>query len=312
MSSRWMSFASTPSFSDSSLMVTPSDRKIGPVGIGFLNSSSLPESCARVDFAARRRADLETGFASATTSASSAPSPFSISGRVMSEYVSSSYAPTNSRKSTSSATVIFGFAPRFAAGFFVSFSSSFLRFAGARSGSGGGGAVRPSPTPGPGRPAGPVGRSGAPAGRIPGPPGVGRYTEGAALPEGLPEAGPMGRDGPVGRMAGAPAPARAIAGAPGGPSGLPAAGRGGGSTILRGRAGLAGSSGSGSDGTTAVRAGSAGFARASAAAGGGVETVAGPGRRTTGSTSGSRRAGAVFSTILMRESALFWGRNAFD
>ena len=81
---------------------------------------------------------------------------------------------------------------------------------------------------------------------------------------------------------------------------------------MRGRAGLAGSSGSGSDGTTAVRAGSAGFARASAAAGGGVETVAGPGRRTTGSTSGSRRAGAVFSTILMRESALFWGRNAFD
>ncbi len=64
--SRWMSRASTPSFSESSLTVTPSVKKTGPVGAGFLNSRSLPESCARVSFAARRIADFETGRASAS------------------------------------------------------------------------------------------------------------------------------------------------------------------------------------------------------------------------------------------------------
>ena len=82
MSRRRMSLASTPSFSESSLTVTPSERKTGPVGSGFLNSSSLPESWVRVSFAARRRADFEIGRAAAGSS----PSPvFSISGREMSE-----------------------------------------------------------------------------------------------------------------------------------------------------------------------------------------------------------------------------------
>ncbi len=82
-----MSRARTPSFSDSSFSVTPSVKKTGPVGAGFLNSRSLPESCARVSFAARRIADFETGRGVAA-SVSSSP-VFSISGREMSEYVSS-------------------------------------------------------------------------------------------------------------------------------------------------------------------------------------------------------------------------------
>ncbi len=57
--------ASTPSFSESSLTVTPSVRKTGPVGSGFLNSRSLPESCVRVSLAARRIADLDIGRGSA-------------------------------------------------------------------------------------------------------------------------------------------------------------------------------------------------------------------------------------------------------
>ncbi len=61
MSSRWMSRPRTPSFSESSLTVTPSVKNTGPVGAGFLNSRSLPESCARVSLAARRIADFETG-----------------------------------------------------------------------------------------------------------------------------------------------------------------------------------------------------------------------------------------------------------
>ena len=65
-----MSLARTPSFSESSLTVTPSERKTGPVGSGFLNSRSLPESCARVSLAARRRADLETGFGAGASSVS--------------------------------------------------------------------------------------------------------------------------------------------------------------------------------------------------------------------------------------------------
>jgi hypothetical protein len=83
MSSRWMSRARTPSFSESSLSVTPSVKKTGPVGAGFLNSSSLPESWARVSLAARRIADLETGRGSAAASSSDAV--FSISGSEMSE-----------------------------------------------------------------------------------------------------------------------------------------------------------------------------------------------------------------------------------
>ena len=82
-----MSRARTPSFSESSFTVTPSVKKTGPVGAGFLNSRSLPESWARVSFAARRIADFETGRGPAAAS-SSAP-VFSISGSEMSEYVSS-------------------------------------------------------------------------------------------------------------------------------------------------------------------------------------------------------------------------------
>ncbi len=308
-----MSLASTPSFSDSSLIVTPSERKIGPVGIGFLNSRSLPESWARVDFAARRSADFDTGFATATISPSSAPSPFSMSGREMSEYVSSSYAPTNSRRSTSSATLIFGFAPRFAAGF-LSLSSSFFRFVTGRSTSGGVAAGRPGPIGRPagpvGRPAGPlgpVGRRGIPAGRMPGPPGVGRYTDGPGRPE-APLAGPIGRAGPrgpvgpMGRVAPGVAGRAIPADAPGA-VGLAGAGRGGGRTILRGSGGRTASA-SGSEGTTAVRAGSIGLARGSGGAGGG-------GRRTAWG-SGSERGMIGLSTILIRESALLCGRNAFD
>ena len=77
-----MSRASTPSFSESSLTVTPSVKKTGPVGAGLRNSSSLPESWARVSLAARRMADLEAGRAPAA----SASSPvFSIRGSEMSE-----------------------------------------------------------------------------------------------------------------------------------------------------------------------------------------------------------------------------------
>ncbi len=82
MRRRTMSLARTPSFSESSLTVTPSERKTGPVGSGFLNSRSLPESCARVSLAARRRADLETGFGAGASSVSAL---FSINGSVMSE-----------------------------------------------------------------------------------------------------------------------------------------------------------------------------------------------------------------------------------
>ncbi len=78
-----MSLDRTPSFSESSLTVTPSERNTGPLGSGFLNSSSLPESCARVSLPARRRADLDMGRGSTTGSSPSAP--FSISGSVMSE-----------------------------------------------------------------------------------------------------------------------------------------------------------------------------------------------------------------------------------
>jgi hypothetical protein len=89
--------------------------------------------------------------------------------------------------------------------------------------------------------------------------------------------------------------------------GRPGAGRGDGRAIFRGRVGFGGTgSASGSEGTTAVLAGSAGFAFGSAAA-------TGAGRTGGGSGSGSVWAGAtVFSTILIRESALFCGRNAFD
>ena len=79
-----MSRERTPSFSESSLTVTPSVKKTGPVGAGFLNSSTLPESWARVSLAARRIADLETGRAAPLASASS-DAVFSISGREMSE-----------------------------------------------------------------------------------------------------------------------------------------------------------------------------------------------------------------------------------
>ena len=82
ISSRWMSRPSTPSFSESSLTVTPSVKNTGPVGAGFLNSSSLPESCARVSLAARRMADFETG---AGPDASASSPVFSISGSEMSE-----------------------------------------------------------------------------------------------------------------------------------------------------------------------------------------------------------------------------------
>ena len=81
-----MSRVRTPSFSESSLTVTPSVKKTGPVGAGFLNSSSLPESCARVSLAARRMADLETGRGAAAAAASvSSAAVFSISGSEMSE-----------------------------------------------------------------------------------------------------------------------------------------------------------------------------------------------------------------------------------
>jgi len=78
-----MSLDRTPSFSDNSLTVTPSERKTGPVGRGFLNSRSLPESWVRVSLAARRSADLETGLGAA--GASSVSAVFSISGSVMSD-----------------------------------------------------------------------------------------------------------------------------------------------------------------------------------------------------------------------------------
>ncbi len=78
-----MSRARTPSFSESSLTVTPSVKNTGPVGAGLRNSSSLPESCARVSFAARRIADLEAGRGPAAASPSSPV--FSISGSEMSE-----------------------------------------------------------------------------------------------------------------------------------------------------------------------------------------------------------------------------------
>jgi hypothetical protein len=82
--SRTMSFASTPSFSESSLTVTPSERNTGPVGSGFLNSRTFPESCARVSLEARRIADLDIGRGS-TGAGSSVSAVFSISGRWMSE-----------------------------------------------------------------------------------------------------------------------------------------------------------------------------------------------------------------------------------
>ena len=82
MSRRTMSLERTPSFSESSLTVTPSERKTGPVGRGFLNSRSFPESWARVSLAARRRADLDTGLGAGVSSTSAL---FSISGSVISE-----------------------------------------------------------------------------------------------------------------------------------------------------------------------------------------------------------------------------------
>src|SRR6266540_3868690 len=83
----------------------------------------------------------------------------------------------------------------------------------------------------------------------------------------------------------------------------------GGNTILRGRG--FGASGSGSEGTTAVRAGSAGFVLGSA-----VAFVSATGRSLAGcALSGSSSGGVLvgtsgFSTILMRDRALFCGRNA--
>ena len=64
------SFARTPSFSESSLMVTPSERKTGPSAF-FLTSTTSPVSVAIVFLPARRCADLERGLAA---SASSVPS----------------------------------------------------------------------------------------------------------------------------------------------------------------------------------------------------------------------------------------------
>ena len=78
-----MSRARTPSFSESSLTVTPSVKKTGPVGAGLRNSSSLPESCALVSLAARRIADFDAGRGSTGASGSSAV--FSIRGSEMSE-----------------------------------------------------------------------------------------------------------------------------------------------------------------------------------------------------------------------------------
>ena len=80
-----MSLPSTPSFSDSSLTVTPSEGKRGRSAIGFLNSRSLPESCVRVSLAARRIADFDSGLGVGAAAPSSESDPFSMSGRVMSE-----------------------------------------------------------------------------------------------------------------------------------------------------------------------------------------------------------------------------------
>jgi hypothetical protein len=82
----------------------------------------------------------------------------------------------------------------------------------------------------------------------------------------------------------------------------------GGRTILRGNeGGFAGSDdGSGSEGTTAVRVDSVGLAEGEDLRAGSTSSL---GRAVEGVGVGSG-AGA-FSTILIRESALFWGRKAF-
>ena len=68
------SFARTPSFSDSSLTVTPSERKTGPSAF-FLSSTTAPVSVVVVFLPARRCADLESGLAAR---ASSVPSPVGV------------------------------------------------------------------------------------------------------------------------------------------------------------------------------------------------------------------------------------------
>ena len=75
------SFARTPSFSESSLIVTPSERKTGPSAF-FLTSTTSPVSVAIVFLPARRCADLESGLAARASSVPSAD------GVGMSSYVS--------------------------------------------------------------------------------------------------------------------------------------------------------------------------------------------------------------------------------
>ena len=218
ISRRRMSLARTPSFSDNSLTVTPSERKTGPVGRGFLNSRSLPESCARVSFGGAAQRGLRN-----RTSGGHGRRILAL-GTLLDQ-----------RKRDVRVGVLFVSAHELAQVHLVGdgdlrlrsallrrllrfFLSSFLRLGAGRPSTAAGGAA-PRALAGPiGRPIGPAavpgpaGRGGPPSGRAPGPPAQDDNTVGPAGPIGRPTllAGPIGRPappaaGPIGRPIGPPA-----------------------------------------------------------------------------------------------------------